>query len=375
MNKRKREYLDPRQKVKHIDVTKFKDLDKLLEAMGGTSFSARDLSDAVNIFKKALKDRGTNIILCLAGSLVSAGLKKVITTLVNENMVDAIVSTGAIVVDQDFFEGLGFSHYKGNQFVDDNELRELDIDRIYDHYIDEDELRICDDVMTDLIDGLDRRPYASHEIVREMGRYLTKKGKKHDGFVEAAFKKHVPIFVPAFSDCSAGFGFVAHQHKQLQAGEPMVTLDAARDFLDLTYLKMHCSKNTAIVMVGGGVPKNFTQDIVVAADVLGVDASMHKYAIQLTVADQRDGALSGSTLKEACSWGKVDTTYEQMVFGEATITFPLLVGGVYASGVHKDRKARELARHFASDGSFLKKPKPSKPAKRKSKRTKAKAGK
>lgn len=99
-------------------------------------------------------------------------------------------------------------------------------------------------------------------------------------------------------------------------------------------------------MIGGGVPKNFVQDTVVAADILGIDAPMHKYAVQLTVADERDGALSGSTLKEANSWGKVDTGYEQMVYGEATITFPLLVSYAYHKGAWKKRKAQKLNQLF-----------------------------
>ncbi|MCA8911968.1 MAG: deoxyhypusine synthase [Planctomycetes bacterium] len=344
---KKSDYLNKKSLVKHIDITAVRDLDKLVAMMGDTSFQARNLSRAADIYDMALRDKGCNVILCLAGSLVSAGLKKVIVDLVNSNMVDAIVSTGAVVVDQDFFEGLGYSHYKGTQFVDDAELRELAIDRIYDHYIDEDELRVCDDTMTKIFDSLEPRPYASREVIYEMGRYLTKNGKKHDGFVEACFNKNVPIFVPAFSDCSAGFGIVLHQHRALQAGKPMCSIDSGRDFLDLTYLKMHAGKETGIVMIGGGVPKNFTQDIVVAAEVLGMeDIPMHKYAVQLTVADERDGALSGSTLKEASSWGKVDLNYEQMVFGEATVTFPLLAGAVYARGAHKERKGRELAKYF-----------------------------
>jgi deoxyhypusine synthase len=145
----------------------------------------------------------------------------------------------------------------------------------------------------------------------------------------------------------------------------MVTLDGGRDFLELTYLKMHASKETAIIMVGGGVPKNFVQDTVVAAEVLGMeDIPMHKYAVQLTVADERDGALSGSTLKEASSWGKVSLNYEQMVFGEATITLPLMAGAVYHRGAHKQRKAKELALYF--DGqNWLGKKKPAKKAAKK----------
>jgi deoxyhypusine synthase len=96
-------------------------------------------------------------------------------------------------------------------------------------------------------------------------------------------------------------------------------------------------------MIGGGVPKNFAQDIVVAADILGVEASMHKYAIQITVADSRDGALSGSTLKEASSWGKVDTTYEQMVYSEATLAFPLIAGFAFHKKAQEARKGKKWA--------------------------------
>lgn len=359
---KKSDFLNKKQLVKHIDITKVRDMDKLVAMMGDTSFQARNLSRAADIYDMALRDKNCSVVLCLAGSLVSAGLKKVIVDLVNNNMVDAIVSTGAVVVDQDFFEGLGFSHYKGTPFVNDAELRELAIDRIYDHYINEDELRICDDTMTELFDSLEPRPYASREIIWKMGEYLTKHGKKHDGFVEACYKKNVPIFVPAFSDCSAGFGIVLHQHRRIQQDKPMCSLDSGRDFLDLTYLKMHASKDTAIVMIGGGVPKNFVQDTVVAAEVLGMDdIPMHKYAIQLTVADERDGALSGSTLKEASSWGKVSLNYEQMVYGEATVTFPLLAGAVYARGAHKKRKGREMAKYFK--GADFKGPKVKAPKK------------
>ena len=99
-------------------------------------------------------------------------------------------------------------------------------------------------------------------------------------------------------------------------------------------------------MIGGGVPKNFVQDTVVAADILGINAPMHKYAVQLTVADERDGALSGSTLKEANSWGKVDSGFEQMVYGEASITFPILASYAYHKGSWKYRKTKKLNQLF-----------------------------
>jgi deoxyhypusine synthase len=119
-----------------------------------------------------------------------------------------------------------------------------------------------------------------------------------------------------------------------------VTIDSVKDFLELAVWK-HRQKDTGLFMIGGGVPKNFAQDVAVAADILGEETRMHKYAVQITVADVRDGALSSSTLKEANSWGKVDTTYEQMVYSEATIAVPLIVGYAYHKGNWKSRTARQ----------------------------------
>ena len=130
-------------------------------------------------------------------------------------------------------------------------------------------------------------------------------------------KLRVPVFVPAFSDCSAGFGIVLHQTEKRAANLPSLTFDSGADFRELTEVKLAC-KDTGLLMLGGGVPKNFAQDTVVAAELLGHEAPMHKYAVQITVADSRDGALSGSTLREACSWGKVDVVHEKMVFAEAS---------------------------------------------------------
>ncbi len=339
----KKDYL--KEAIQHIDI-KQHNVVQLVEAMEHMAFSARDLNRAAKIYDMMIQDTKCGIILTLAGSIFSAGLKKVVYDMIMNNMVDAIVSTGAIIVDQDFFEALGFKHYKGTKFVDDNELRDLHIDRIYDTYIDEDELRICDDTCTKIFNSMEPKPYSSREFLLEFGKYLDQNGgpKVNDSVVWAAYKKNVPIFVPAFSDCSAGFGFIVHQ---TQNPDKHVSLDSAKDFLELTKIKL-ASKETGIFMIGGGVPKNFTQDIVVAADILQEDAPMHKYAIQITVADERDGALSGSTLKEASSWGKVETTYEQMVYAEATIAMPLIAGYAYHKGSWRERKANEFQKLYST---------------------------
>ncbi|MFA4987219.1 MAG: deoxyhypusine synthase [Candidatus Brocadiia bacterium] len=332
-----------KREVRHLGLDDVRGIAGLVDQFGETAFQARNLSRAAKIYDHMLRDPDCSVILCLAGSLFSAGLKKLVYEMINADMVDAIVSTGALIVDQDFFEALGFRHYMGTPHVDDNVLRELHIDRIYDTYIDEDDLRICDETIGIIADSLQPRPYSSQEFIYEMGHYLNANARNPESVVLAAYKKDVPIFVPAFSDCSAGFGLVWHQWNR--EGKPHVTIDSVKDFLDLTRVKL-LSKETGILMIGGGVPKNFTQDIVVCAEVLGYDLPMHKYAVQITVADERDGGLSGSTLKEASSWGKVDQSNEQMVYCEATIGMPLVVGYAWGKGASKGRKPREFAKQL-----------------------------
>jgi deoxyhypusine synthase len=335
--------------IQHIDIKQL-DVVPLVEAMQYMAYSSRDLARAAAIYERMLRDRECGVILCLAGSLISAGLKQIFIDLIRNNMVDALVSTGANIVDQDFFEALGYRHWIAGdlyrQGTEDATLRELMVDRIYDTLIDEEELRVCDETTHIIADSLAPRPYSSREFIREMGAYLEKHGKTPekggvDSIVLAAYQKDVPIFVPAFSDCSAGFGLVAHRHAR--SGKPTVSIDSAKDFHELTQLKI-VNPTTGLLMIGGGVPKNFAQDIVVAAEILGVDAPMHKYAVQITVADVRDGALSSSTLKEASSWGKVDTTFEQMVFSEATIALPLIAGYAYQKKAYQEREERRWAR-------------------------------
>jgi deoxyhypusine synthase len=335
--------------VQHIDI-KQHNVVSLVESMQKMAYSARDTARAASIYDMMLRDTECGVILCLAGSLISAGLQKIFIDLVRNNMVDAIVSTGANIVDQDFFEALGFNHYIADDEykygAHDAMLRDLAIDRIYDTFIDEDELRICDETTHQIANSLEHRPYSSREFIREMGAYLVANGKTpqaggRDSIVLACYEKNIPIFCPAFSDCSAGFGLVAHQHSR--QGKPMLSIDSAKDFYEITQLKI-ANPTTGVFMLGGGVPKNFAQDIVVAADILGVEATMHKYAIQITVADVRDGALSGSTLKEASSWGKVDLTYEQMVYSEATLALPLIAG--YA--LQKNSAAARTGKNFST---------------------------
>jgi deoxyhypusine synthase len=327
--------------IRHIDIKAF-DSTEIIEAMKDMSFTARDTARAAEIFDMMIKDQECTIILCIAGSTSAAGCMKIYSDMVKYNMVDAIVATGASIVDMDFFEALGFKHYKGSSFVDDQKLRKLYIDRIYDTFIDEEQLQVCDNTIKEIADSLDPRPYSSREFIREMGKYLVENAEKPDSLIQVAYENDVPIFCPAFSDSSAGFGLVKHQAEN---EERHVSIDSVKDFRELTEIKIK-SPVSGLFIIGGGVPKNFAQDTVVCAEVLGKSVDMHKYAVQITVADVRDGACSSSTLKEASSWGKVDTVYEQMVYAEATGVLPLIASYVYHMRSWEGRGERKWNRIF-----------------------------
>ncbi len=331
--------------VEHIDIKSF-DARPIVDAMKKMSFTSRDLGRAAEIYNEMLADKDCSIILVIAGSTSAGGCMDLYADLVKHNLVDAIVATGATIVDMDFFEALGHKHYQAKEIPDDDTLRSLYIDRIYDTYIDEEQLQETDHTIGDIADALEPRAYSSREFIKEMGKWLMENGKKDNSLVKLAYEHDVPIFCPAFVDSSAGFGLVRHQVDRMKEGKPYLMIDAVADFRELTQLKIEAG-TTGLLMIGGGVPKNFTQDTVVCAEILGhEDVEPHKYAIQITVADVRDGACSSSTLQEAASWGKVSTRQEQMVFAEATSVVPLLASDAYHRGHWRERAKRAFAKLF-----------------------------
>jgi len=340
-NNRKKDLLS--KEIEHIDITKF-DAREIISSMEKMSFASRETANAAIIFNEMIKDKDCTIFLTLAGSTSAAGCMHIYRDLIKYNMIDAIVATGASIIDMDFFEALGFKHYQGSQFQDDTELRDNYIDRIYDTYIDEDELQMCDKTIGEIADKLEPKSYTSREFIFEIGKYLKTYAKKKDSLIEMAYDNNVPIFCPAFTDSSAGFGLVMHQERN---PKNHITIDSIREFRELTEIKIR-SKGSGLFMVGGGVPKNFIQDTVICAELLGKNVDMHKYAVQITVADSRDGACSSSTLKEASSWGKVDVTKEQMVFAEATTVLPLIASDAYHKGEWKNRERKNFSNIFKS---------------------------
>jgi len=162
--------------VKHIDITSF-DSRNIISQMSDMSFTSRDLANATEIFNMMLKDQKCSIVLTLAGSTSAGGCMQVYADMIKYNMVDAIVATGASIVDMDFFEALGFKHYQGTPFIDDKFLRDNYIDRIYDTYIDEQDLQKCDHAIFEIANSLEARPYSSREFILEMGKFWIQEEK------------------------------------------------------------------------------------------------------------------------------------------------------------------------------------------------------
>ncbi len=328
-----------KETIQHIDIKKY-DSTELIDAMRNMSFTSRDTARAADILTMMCKEKECTNILTIAGSTSAAGCMQVYVDMVRNKMIDVVVATGASIIDMDLFEALGFKHYKGTKenIIPDTKLRELYIDRIYDTFIDEEELQACDNTTYIVANQLEARPYSSREFIYELGKWLHEGNSvKKDSLIQTCYECGVPIFCPAFSDSSAGFGLCKHQWERRKEGKPFLTIDSVHDFLELTEIKMQCGES-GLFMIGGGTPKNFAQDVVVCAEILGYEVPMHKYAIQITVADVRDGACSSSTLLEAGSWGKVQEDLQQMVYAEGTTVIPLIASYAYHNNSWKERE-------------------------------------
>ena len=314
-------------KVKHIDMTTL-DLTNYVDSLKYTSFTSREIYNACQLYKQMLEDPDCSIILTIAGSTQAAGCMQIYRDLIKYNMIDVVVATGASIVDMDLYEALGFHHYIGSAKADDNILREKKLDRIYDTYINEDDLQKLDAYICDIATEYGQYvPQSSRQFLNLVGKNTP------NSFINECYKAGVPVFCPALNDSAAGFGLLMHKVKNTQH----VIIDSIQDLQEFVKVKTK-AKDTGLFMIGGGVPKNFAQDVVVAADIIGHNVPMHKYAVQITVADVRDGACSSSTLDEANSWGKVSDKHTQMVYSEATSTLPIIANYAYKNANIKQRK-------------------------------------
>ncbi len=334
--KQKDEILQTR--ISHHDFGEIKDVADLVESFQSGSIQARNIGLCANVYKKMLTDEERpTIILGLAGPLIAAGLRKVIRDMVHHNMVDVIVSTGAILY-QDFYAAQGGGHYLGSPHADDKKLRDLFINRIYDTYVDEELFAEYDTLIGNFAGTLPPRSYSSREFLHKLSETVD----DEESILVTARKKGVPVFCPALNDSSIGIGLTEHYYVCRKEGRTPITIDAIRDNYELTQAVVK-SARTAAFYVAGGVPKNYINDSIVMSYIFGEYTGGHKYALQMTADAPHWGGLSGSTLAEAQSWGKVNKEANfAMAFVEPSVSMPLVFGHAYQRGYAKNRAELEF---------------------------------
>jgi deoxyhypusine synthase len=317
---------------------------QLLDAYRDASFQARALGNCAAVFQAMLRDPDRpTILLGLAGSLIAAGMRQIITDLIERNMVDVVVSTGAII-SQDLYQARGGRHYHGRADTDDKELRDLYIDRLYDTFIDEEKYWKTDLAVSQFADSHAGKTLSSRSFLA----LLAEKAKKDSGSILGACARNgVPLFVPALNDSSIGIGLTEHYHRMRKSGREPMTISSIRDNYELTQIVVQ-SPATAALYVSGGVPKNYINDSIVMSYIFGIDTGGHRYALQITTDAPHWGGLGGSTLSEATSWGKVSKkASHEMAFVETSVALPLLYG--YALQKNAARGRRRLRYEWKDD--------------------------
>lgn len=326
----------------------------LVEAMAGMSIQARNVGLCAQVLTAMYEDPDRpTIFLGLAGPLIAAGLRKVIRDLIESGAVDVVVSTGAILY-QDIYQARGYQHYAGTPDADDAALRELHIDRIYDTYVDEDKFWSTDGWIGRQADDLPPGTYSSRQFLEHIADRLT----DPESIVVTCRRHGVPVYSPAINDSSIGIGLTNHRVRATRTGRPYVAIDSIQDNHEIVQVVVQ-SKKTAAIYVAGGVPKNYINDSIVMAYIYGLERG-HDYAIQLTTAVTADGGLSGSTLSEARSWGKIKSKARYaMAWVEPSVSLPLVAGYVFG----RDLVANRRRLRFDWDGYWLRSLKPATSAK------------
>jgi len=305
--------------VKTISVGK-KSLSHLLKEMAQTGFQGKKLGEVANIWSEMVRQRNLTIFLGLTGSLSTTGQWKVIRWLIEKRYVDVLVSTGANI-SEDILEALGYHYYQGTWLADDEELLRLKIDRFYDVYADEMQYRRLENMIFKFASMLDeRKTYSTREFLYQFGEFMSRRGI--DGIVAAAYERKVPIYSPGLID--SGYG-VALSLLRRKKGK-LIRLDQTKDMEELAQIAER-ARRTGVVYLGGGVPKDTIQlsTIIKSLSMGGDEETPHEYAIQITADSPQWGGLSGCTLEEAISWGKISSEAKKAtLYSDITLALPLV---------------------------------------------------
>ncbi|KPJ61124.1 MAG: hypothetical protein AMJ46_03825 [Latescibacteria bacterium DG_63] len=292
-------------------------VDRFAEQLSELSFQARNLGGAVDIWERMVEDE-TLIFFGLAGAMVPAGMRMVVSFLIENRFIDCLVSTGANLY-HDCHETLGYFHWRGSPGEDDLKLKDQSIDRIYDTYASETEFRRTDEFISYFAREVPQnKPLTTREFLHLLGKKLAESAD-NEGILSSAYKAGIPVYCPALADSAIGISMAVGKNR----GESNVVFDILADVLETA--RLAASSRTGVVYIGGGVPKNFIQQSEVTTSVLGATETGHQYAIQVITDPPHWGGLSGCTFAEAQSWGKIaKKALKVTVYSDATIALPLI---------------------------------------------------
>lgn len=324
-----------KEKVRTLEVNR-KAISELLDEMKNISFQGRSLGQAFDILVRMLSDEDVTVIMGLAGSMATAGMWKIVKWLIDNNYIDVLVSTGANI-SEDIYEAMGASYYKGSPYVDDEDLFRHRIDRFYDTFADENEYSKMENLIYYFAKEIDsNKVYSSREFLWKFGSFLH--SQNIHSIVTSAYLRKMPIYSPAIAD--SGYGVALSKLKIYD--KKLISIDATLDLVELSKIIAY-SKKTGVIYIGGGVPKDFVQISTITAPFYGLkdDRKPHVYAIQITTDSPQWGGLSGCTLEEAVSWGKISSDANKItVYCDATIALPFLAHGILEKGL--ERKGKNL---------------------------------
>ena len=337
-----------RQPTEPIGVWPERSIGEITEGMLLTGFQGRKLAEAIEAWAWMLRKRNIVIWLGLAGAMVPAGMRRLVSYLIKRRMVDVVVSTGANLY-HDAYEAKGKKHYVGTHLIDDVKLRKHKVDRIYDVFADEAGFYKFDNwvVKSFSYELRNNYPYSSRELMFLLGKTLSRVGREKDSILVSAYRTGVPIFCPALNDSALGFSimFANRRNRRVKVGKTVryirkqILIDALKDVEESSRITEK-AKSTGVVYLGGGVPKNFIQQTAVIAGYQTHHDRSHDYAIQITTDSPQWGGLSGCTLEEAQSWGKIHRRAGKVTcFADTTIALPIIV---YALSEKFKRLRREV---------------------------------
>ena len=304
----KPEIRDILKEVKQFKIDSETDISSLISNLSNTGFSAKRLAVACKIYDKMIRDNDCRKFFGLAGALIPAGFQGVIHDFIEEGFIDVLVTTGASLT-HDIAETLGYHHLQGNidlNKINDTALHDEEINRIYDVFLPNDVYEGIEDFVSKL-DIKDMNMPVS-KFLKFLGNELP---ENPNSILKVCADKEIPIFCPAFTDSGLALQLGFHHQK--------LNLNHFKDMLEMVNLAWG-SKRAGVCIIGGGVPKNFI------LQSLQFCPNSADYAIQITMDRPEPGGLSGATLEEAKSWGKVaEEAKYSTVISDASIVLPMLL--------------------------------------------------